>query len=105
MASKCPERDVDRKKRTFKKCINCNKKGHLAKDCWFKEANKDKRPAGFKTKTQLHNSNEEAAVYVDRNMDIQEYLLGTMELEEIISDPTIWIADTAAKVHMTPHQG
>jgi hypothetical protein len=89
MANKCPERDGNKTKRTFKKCINCKKKGHLSKDCWFKEANKDKSPAGFKTKEQSNDSNEEAAVCVDRNMDIQEYLLGTIELGEIILDPTI----------------
>jgi Zinc knuckle len=39
MANKCPNCDSDSasKKRTSKKCLKCNKKGHLAKDCWFKE--------------------------------------------------------------------
>jgi hypothetical protein len=29
-------------------CTNCGKNGHLSKDCWLKEENKDKRPSNWK---------------------------------------------------------
>ena len=48
-ANKCPSRNkkVPEMKRNQKFCINCNKLGHLAKDCWFKESNKSKHTPVF----------------------------------------------------------
>jgi len=111
MANKCPNRekgvkhDSNQGKRTEKKCLNCNIKGHLAKDCWFKDANKDKRPAGFKVKISSKN-NEQAAAAVDTNNNDtrQEYLLGVLDKDDVINDPNLWIADTAATIHMTPYR-
>jgi hypothetical protein len=82
-------------------------KGHLAKDCWFKESNKDKRPPNFKIKESKQNG-EESAVKIDNNnnnnINLQEYLLGMTNNEDMMNDPDIWIADTAATVHMTSHR-
>jgi hypothetical protein len=38
-------------------CRNCGKKGHKATDCWEKEQNKDKRPAGYKAKNTSDSAN------------------------------------------------
>jgi Reverse transcriptase (RNA-dependent DNA polymerase)/Zinc knuckle len=111
MANKCPAQEKTNgskdDKRTSKKCLNCNMKGHLAKDCWFKESNKEKRPPNFKIKESKRNG-EEAAVTIDNNnnnnINLQEYLLGTTDNEDMMNDPDIWIADTAATVHMTSHR-
>ena len=48
---------------------------------------------------------ENAAVGIDKeaNSDINEYLLGSIDLS-VLNDDDIWIADTAATVHMTPHR-
>ena len=110
MANACPSRETNRNdsnqnKCTGKKCLNCNKKGHLAKDCWYKESNKDKRPAGFKVKPGSR-SGEEAAAGIDNDNanNMEEYLLGTFDQDEICNDPNLWIADTAATIHMTSHR-
>jgi Zinc knuckle len=92
MANKCPnhEKNDDTKegngsKRTLKKCLNCNIKRHFAKDWWFKVSNKEKHPAGFKIKTI--KSNEVAAAAIDNNNNLHEYLFGTLDDDDIISDP------------------
>jgi Reverse transcriptase (RNA-dependent DNA polymerase) len=91
----------DSQKRIDRKCLNCGKKGHFAANCWYKESNKDKRPPGFRMKSTKTNT-EEAAIAADT--DLQEYLLGLSDQVCVENDPNIWIADTAATVHMTPHR-
>jgi hypothetical protein len=75
----------------------------LAKDCWYKESNKSKRPSAFVKKLEKR-SEEMAAAGMD--ISIQEYLLGLAENEGegLLEDPDLWIADTAATVHMTPYR-
>ena len=68
----------------------------MAKDCWFKESNKSRRPKDFR-----HNR-EAAALVIDEEVK-EEYLLGTIDAD-LINSPDIWIADTAATVHMTPYR-
>jgi hypothetical protein len=36
--------------------------------------------------------------------NLQEYLLGTLEYSDMINDQDLWIADSAATVHMAPYQ-
>jgi len=109
MANACPSRETNRNdsnqnKRTGKKCLNCNKKGHLAKDCWYKESNKDKQPAGFKVKPSTRSGEEAAAGINNHNSrNMEEYLLGTFDQDKIYNDPSLWIADMAATIHMTSH--
>jgi hypothetical protein len=40
---------------------------------------------------------------IDYNNNLHEYLLGTLDNDDVICDPNLWIADTAATVHMTSH--
>jgi hypothetical protein len=86
------------------KILNCNKKGHLAKDCWFQELNKDKRPPGFVVKSSKEDSGEKAAAGIDNMKTLEEYLLGTLDSSDMINNQELWIADSAATVHMTPYQ-
>ena len=82
------------------KCHNCGKVGHRAVDCWLKEENKDKRPKGFKV------PGETTTVATDGGNKV-EYLLCGMTFpddHELLNDPNVWIADTGATVHHTPHQ-
>ena len=104
-ANKCPNRekkeqkDHENEKKTSKIFINCGKKGHIAKDCWFKDSNKDRRPKHFR-----HANNETAGLGVVKNdkNELNEYLLISID-NEIIIGPDLWIADTAATVHSTPY--
>jgi hypothetical protein len=98
-ANKCPERsngksDAPKAKKTFKKCLKCGKRDHLVKVCWSKNPAKNSEEKGV--------SNETGAVVVNKkNKD--EYLLSTTD-KYGLEDPELWIPDTAATVHMTPHK-
>jgi hypothetical protein len=41
---------------------------------------------------------------IDDVNNLQEYLLGTLDNSDMINDQDLWIADSAATVHMTLHQ-
>jgi hypothetical protein len=85
------------------KCFNCGKAGHRAVDCWEKEENKSKRPKGYKMQS------EKGSAAVDGS-DIVEFVLTSKdvmavpEVQELLDDPNIWIGDSGATVHMTPHR-
>jgi hypothetical protein len=55
-------------------------------------------------KSNREESGEKAAVMIDDVDNLQEYLLGTMDSSNVINDQNLWIADSAATVHMTPYQ-
>ena len=105
-ANKCPNREKkeqkehENDKRTSKICINCGKKGHIAKDCWFKASNKDRRPKQFRP---ANNETAALGVYQNDKNELNEYLLSSID-NEVINGPDLWIADTAATVHMTPYR-
>ena len=116
-ANKCPEkahstggtekRNYEGSKGKFQgKCNNCGKVGHREADCWEKEGNKAKRPTGYKTAKERGTGSEKAASAVDGNGKT-EFLLCALTFPEeqgLLDDPNVWIADTAATVHMTPYR-
>jgi Zinc knuckle len=71
------------------KCLNCNKEGHLAKDCSFKESNKTSRIC---CEDKEDDSGEKAAAGIDYTGNLEDY------------NQDLWIAYSAATVHMTPNQ-
>jgi hypothetical protein len=99
-ANKCPTRDMKEikiEKRVNKNCINCAKRGHSGKDFWFKNSNKDKKPAEFKP------ADETAALgAATKERNLEEYMLGTIDRSQI-NNPDIWIDDTAATVYMSSY--
>ena len=110
-ANRCPEKEAKSegaKKAKFNgKCSNCGKVGHKAADCWEKEENKHKRPKGYKTANERSSGSETGASAVDGHGPKIEFLLCGMSFPndvEFLNDPNVWIADTAATVHMTPHR-
>ena len=70
-------------------CFDCGKPGHIAKDCWLKEENKDKGPANDK------KPGEQGAAAVETGSKV-EFLLCTMNfptVPELLNDPDVWIRD------------
>ena len=101
-ANKCPEKEKSSGKKFKGKCNNCGKEGHKAADCWEKEENKDKRPKGYKVSTEKAN----AAVDNNSGGGTVEFLLCGVTFplqQDLLDDPNVWIADSAATVHSTPH--
>jgi hypothetical protein len=88
--------------KSHKKCDNCGKIGHNGADCWEKEENKDKRPKWMKNKT----STEVGATARDTGNHL-EFLLCSITFpqnQDLLLDPNVWIADTAATVHTSAHK-
>jgi hypothetical protein len=75
----------------------------MEKTCWLKPENAHLRSAGYRNQNESGNS----AVDQDGNGKNIEILLCAMTFPtdpKILNDPNVWIADTAASVHMTPHK-
>ena len=83
------------------RCYNCGRVGHRSADCWEKESNKDKRPSRWQPS---RSGIETSAAAVDETR--VEFLLSSLSFptsQHLLKDPNVWIADTAATVHSTPH--
>jgi Zinc knuckle len=85
------------------KCGTCGLKGHRSKDCWNKEENKDKRPANWKKKGQ-----EKAAITVEKSEKGEEKSVEfgwvNDDLEGLLTNSNLLIADTGATVHSTSNK-
>jgi hypothetical protein len=88
------------------KCNNCGMVGHMYANCWEREENKNKRPANYKSK---RNNGEQGNASIDGGSKI-EYLLATSDglmsfplSQKMLTDIDVWVADSAASVHTSPH--
>ena len=107
-ARDCPSKDNNdgtRKGRFNGKCHECGKVGHRKDDCWMLEKNASKRPAWYKTPDQVAGAIDEKD-----NDNTSEYLLngikGTVKFPKtkaMLLDENVWVADTGASTHSTPH--
>ena len=52
----------------------------------------------------MNNSTGESAAFTVDKEASKEYLLGVTDCNDMLNDPEIWIADTAATVHMSSHR-
>ena len=101
-ANKCPngnKNNTNKGRRFNGNCNLCGKKGHKAIDCWEKPENAHKRPKNYHPK-----GNEQASAAINEGR--VEYLLAGMSFPKsisILNDPNVWIADSAATVHSSPH--
>ena len=113
-------------------CFHCGKKGHRETDCWQKDKNSKKRPDGYNKPGQesglasgdgleyeyLLCGVEQQWVEVDHEDscngsvgeellgDMHEFVLGSIAFatdQRMLNDPNVWIADTGASTHSTPH--
>jgi hypothetical protein len=106
---KCWHKNANRNKnKTLRPCIHCGGK-HMDFKCWELPSNANKRPKNWKSKI-----GEEAAniAHDGRASTDVELLLSNMDEhlnygqndESLLMDPNIWIGDSAASVHMSPHE-
>jgi MinD superfamily P-loop ATPase len=81
------------------KCGTCRICGHTTKDCWTREENKSKRPPNWKkpSEEKMNISAEKKR----RSEKVVEYCWPIKDLEAMLTDPDLWIADTGATVHST----
>ena len=105
-ANKCPDLTTP----SFQgNCNLCGKRGHKKEACWNDEKNAAKRPAYWRNGTGSANTNrnETSNTGVEVLMHgIDEVMLSGLEVPnslDILQDPDIWIGDTGATVHSTPH--
>jgi hypothetical protein len=84
-------------------CNNCGKQGHAEDTCWMLPSNASKRPAWFKP---CEDDTETGAVANEAGNKV-EYLLMAMEFptdQKFLDNPNVWIGNTGASVHMSPHR-
>ena len=82
-------------------CNNCGKHGHKKTNCWQLEENKDKRPRGYKGKSERGLVTKES-----ESSESREFLLMTKGFstnDSILDDPNVFIADTGATSDTTPY--
>ena len=103
-AFKCPKadkKDNKGKKRFNGKCHLCGKEGHKKAQCWELESNKHLRP-----KNWVSAKEQEKGLAASNGV---EYLLMAYEKQfpgstSLLKDPNVWIADTGATTHSSPHE-
>lgn len=110
-ANECRKKKAEQK--NGKPCKHCNLKGHSENMCWELPQNASRRPSGWKSKKNGANnsqSNETAAANVDGPKvelllnGIEEPIMSFPNNQGLLHDPSIWIADSAASMHMTPFE-
>jgi gag-polypeptide of LTR copia-type len=114
MARDCRKKKSDlnkndgNKSKTLRPCRHCGGK-HMDNKCWELPENAKSRPANWKSK----KGNETVAVACDNKSSSQvELLLSNIDEElqtfpnhqDLLLQPNIWIGDSAATVHMSPHE-
>jgi hypothetical protein len=110
-ASECRKKKTEQK--GGKLCKHCNQKGHPENMCWELPQNASRRPNGWKSKKNNGSTSqgtETAAVNVDGPKvelllnAIDEPSMSFPNSQGLLHDPNIWIADSAASMHMTPFE-
>jgi hypothetical protein len=84
------------------KCNNCGKQGHKEAQCWENEENKDK----YYPKGNKMSEAAQSVIGQGTSGTKVEFLLCTMTFpgdQKMLTDPNVWIADTAVMVHTTPY--
>jgi hypothetical protein len=88
------------------KCKHCSRKGHQADKCWMLDKNKGKRPDWFDQEKYCQKKEKEVSnAAVNHSREGLELLLMAMSFPkalDLLDDPNVWIADTAASCDSTP---
>lgn len=75
-ANKCPKPRTTQGFRSLPKCTKCDRFGHMEKDCWEKDENKEKRPEGWKPR------NETTAAMLDEGVEFLLFASATRKDDE-----------------------
>jgi hypothetical protein len=85
----------------------CGREGHPEDKCWMLDKNKGKRPEWFDPEKYCRKREQEVSnAAVSRSKGGFELLLMAMSFPkalELLNDPNVWIANTAALCDSTPH--
>jgi hypothetical protein len=105
---KCWHKNANRNtNKTLRPCRHCGGK-HMDFKCWELPSNAQKRPTNWRSRA----GNEVANIArEEHDNDTYELLLSNVdrdiqffpEQKDLLLNPNIWIGDSAATVHMTPH--
>ena len=111
-AADCPHKKNTNKsnKNKCKRCSLCGKMGHVEANCWNRLENSNKRPKWYKPPHVDGNEQSNTAVD-DGDIDpVGELLCMAVEkkltfpsVAELLKDPCVWIGNTGATKHITPH--
>ena len=94
-------------------CHECGLRGHKKTNCWCLEENASKRPPGWKPPANYRGSSaqrgEQSSAHIDFDDDDGfELMMPTVmtfpKTAALLTDPNIWIADSAASTHSTGHK-
>ncbi|KAL7560675.1 hypothetical protein ACA910_001357 [Epithemia clementina (nom. ined.)] len=88
-----------------KTCNHCGKTGHEEASCWNKPENASKKPKWYKP-GKGKSEQASAAVSTGSDDDVEIICMAVEKIQfpktsELLSDPCVWIADTAATKHVT----
>ncbi|KAL7571808.1 hypothetical protein ACA910_002895 [Epithemia clementina (nom. ined.)] len=91
-----------------KACNHCGKTGHEEANCWNKPENANKKPKWYKPGKDKGEQASAAIETGDNNIEIICMAIANKiefpKNSELLSDPCVWIADTAATKHVTRHE-
>jgi hypothetical protein len=93
-------------------CGHCGKPNHVEQQCWRKPGNEHLKPDWLKKKEQANPSVDEGPspelllCCLEVNTELTEHQLCGLTFptaQKILSDPNVWITDSAATTHSTGH--
>jgi hypothetical protein len=95
------------------KCGHCGKPNHVEQQCWRKPGNENLKPDWLKKKEQVNASVDEGTspglllCCLEAETELAEYQLCGLTFptaQKILSDPNVWITDSAATAHSMGHK-
>jgi hypothetical protein len=84
------------------KCFSCNKLGHFAKDCWFR--NKYPRKGKHHASTTEDDESKRKQKSPNEKENRNEYYMVSALSSSVFTGPKTWLVDSGASKHMTGYK-